>query len=87
MINPQRYSKNLGNKKLKLGVSVEELIACSFIPFGLSFFDIEFFFGMVAFAGSITFLVVKNRFLRPHQIQDSFNKRPYIKWEKVKIDD
>ena len=87
MINPQRYSKTLGNKKLRLGVSVEELVVCSFIPFGLSFLDIEFFFGMLAFVGSITALVIKNRFMRVNQIQDSFNKRPYIKWERVAIDD
>lgn len=87
MINPQRYSKALGNKKLKLGVSVEELIACSFIPFILSFTQIEFFIAMLAFGGSIAALSLKNHFLRPNQIQDSFSKQSFIKWEKVIIND
>lgn len=87
MISPQKFSKTLGNNKLKFGVSVKELFICSLLPSISNFLDHEAFISFVLFLGSITALAVKNILLEPSYIKNTIEKKPYLDWERISIND
>lgn len=85
MIFAQKLSKRLGNKKLKAGVSVEEMIFLSFIPFALSFFGIDEVVGVGVMVGVYGVLFLKNQVLAPNFIKNELEHKKEFEWKKVEI--
>jgi hypothetical protein len=85
MIKPEKFSKSLGNNRLKIGVSVTELVICSFFPMVMNFFDFDPFISLMTFILCIASISLKNKILAPAYIRNSIERRESIKWDRIKI--
>lgn len=85
MILPQRFSKGLGNRKLKGGVSVIELFTISFTPLVLDYVGFEPFVSLSSFMMMLFLLMLKNKLLEPSYIENLILKKRVIKWKRIDI--
>ena len=82
----QKLPRNLGSTKLKIGISVNELLALSFLPMLGNFFDFEAFVSLVIFAGGVVVLSLKNLLLAPRYISHGIQKQSHMEWKRISID-
>lgn len=87
MIRPQKYSKSLGDKKLSGGITLREMVVSSFLPFFLNMIGVDPFFSFISFFILIALIALKNKILEPSYIKNSLEKKSFIEWERVKIND
>lgn len=87
MISPQKLSKTIGKNKLKLGLSVNELIVASFFPTVLSFFNVEIFLCLLSFLIMSAIFSLKNLFLEPRYLENVISKRSHLSWDRIRIND
>jgi hypothetical protein len=85
MISPEKFSKSLGNNRLKIGVSISELVICSFFPMVMNFFDFDPFISLMTFILCIGSISIKNKILAPAYIRNSIERKDSLKWERINI--
>ena len=84
-MNPQSFSKRIGNKRLKIGISVNELVIISSIPAIGSFFKLHE-------GVSLSFMILvlggcylKNSIFEKGQVEGMVLKHDYFKMDEVKV--
>lgn len=87
MISPEKFYKSIGNSRLKIGVSIGELVVSSFFPMIMNFFDVEPFFSLMTFILSITLCSIKHKFLAPKYIRNKIERKSHIEWNRINLND
>ena len=83
MINPQKFSKSLGDKRLKLGIEMNDLIALSFIPSVLRFLGLGIIESVGVMIIAVAILIVSRRFFERGQITKLVTKKRFMKFDSI----
>ena len=79
MINPEKLKRTVGNKKLKIGVSVGELALLSLLPSLLSWAGLDPFIALSSLFLGIGLLSLSRKFLGPKYFYFFFKRQDVIK--------
>jgi len=85
MISPQRFSKSLAQNKLKIGITLKEMVLISCVPAIGNYFDFYPLVSFLLFLVALGLLVLKSNFLEPRYIQNSMEKKTHLKWQRIDI--
>ena len=81
MLSPQKFSKTLGKTKLKIGITINELVIASFLPIGFDIFGFDPFISFISFVVFIAAMVIKNNLLEPSYIKNIIEKKEHLEWK------
>ena len=83
---PQKFSKRLADQRLKIGMTIEELIGATIVPTICSYLGIELIPSLVIFAVILGVMILKNSVFEKGQIQKKILKKKTLYFEKVSHD-
>ena len=83
---PEKYSKELGNSSLKIGVNFKELFLISWIPFLTTFYDVHPFISLLSFFVALAVIAIKNYLFDPNYFKNQIEFKKIVEWKKIDYD-
>lgn len=85
MISPQKFSKSLGNNKLKIGISLKGFMVSSAIPMILNLYGFETHIALGGMLLAIGVMSLRNKFLEPSFFKNSIMKKTHIRRNRIDV--
>jgi hypothetical protein len=85
MINSEKFTKRLGNKAFKLGVTIEQLIALSVLPTICRIFGFSVAVSGFSFFIALIILALKNAIFSHGQLSNLIKRKNYVYLESVEV--
>ena len=83
---PQKFSKRLADQKLKIGMTIEELIGATIVPTVCSYLGFDLIASLVVFAVTISSIILKNTVFEKGQLKKQLLRKRTLYFEKVNHD-
>lgn len=83
---PQKVSRRLADQKLRIGITIEELIGATIVPTICNFLGLDFVISLIIFGAVLIGLILKNFVFEKGQIGQLIKRRKRLYFEKVHYD-
>lgn len=85
MISPEKHFKNLGKKKLKIGISMRELLIASMVPLLSDIAGLSGFAALGLFFVVLATLVIRARFFEKRHFSNLMMRDEEIRLERIRV--
>jgi len=83
---PQKFSKRLADQRLRIGMTIEELIGATIVPTVCSYLGFELIASLVTFGITLGFIFLKNSVFEKGQLKKQLTRKRTLYFEKVNHD-